>query len=124
MPCDEMRTQKITERSQVNVNGGVVDKKLEIEERCKGKTRRPYGKRTMRGEHQVVLRREELIREVDGERYVVLDSGNWLPERWLDMYEWFLGGKAPGDWISRLRKTAPSDFKDDDYITEMNSKLV
>ena len=72
----------------------------------------------------MVLRCEEFIKEVGGERYIVLGSGNWLPEQWLDIYEWFLGGKAPGDWISRLRKTAPSDFKDDDYITEMNSKLV
>ena len=54
----------------------------------------------------------------------VLESGNLLPEKWLDIYEWFLGGKAPRDWLDRLHKTAPSGFSDLDKIGEMNSKLV
>ena len=55
---------------------------------------------------------------------MVLNSGNLLPEKWLDIYEWFLGGKFPRDQIKRLRKTEPSDFTEDDRIIEMNSKLV
>ena len=99
MVSDESCTQKIAERSQVNLNGEVVDKKLEISKRCKGKERGPYGRRMRRNENQVVLRSEQSVREVDGERFVVLNSGNLLPEKWLDIYEWFLGGKAPRDWI-------------------------
>ena len=54
----------------------------------------------------------------------MIDGGNWLPEKWLDIYEWFLGGNAPGDWIERLDKTAPEDFSELDRISEMHSKLV
>ena len=54
----------------------------------------------------------------------VLESGNLLPDKWLGIYERFLGGKAPRDWLDRLHKTAPSDFSELDKIGEMNSKLV
>ena len=87
MVSDESRTQKITERSQINLNSGVVDKKLEISNRIKGKERGPYGRRMRRGDNQEVLRSEQSVRDVDGERFVVLNSGNLLPEKWLDIYE-------------------------------------
>ena len=124
MASDEQRTQKITERSQVNVNGGVVQKKIEIVNNCKGKPRGPYGKRARRVVDEDILRCVEEIKEYNGERFVVIDGGNWLPEKWLDIYEWFLGGKAPGDWIERLDKTVPEDFNELDRINEMHSKLV
>ena len=124
MVSDEQRIQKITERSQANVNGGVVEKRIEIENNCKGKARGPYEKRSRQVGGEEILRREEEIKEYNGERFVVIDGGNWLPERWFDIYEWFLSGKAPKDWIQRLAKTASDDFTEIERISEMHSKLV
>ena len=92
MASDEQRTQKITERSQVNVNGGVVQKKIEIVNNCKGKPRGPYGKRARRVVDEDILRCAEEIKEYNGEKFFVIDGGKWFPKRWLDIYEWFLGG--------------------------------
>ena len=54
----------------------------------------------------------------------MLATRNLLSERWLDIYEWFLGGRAPKDWLDRFSKTAPSEFSEIDNVLEMNSKLV
>ena len=66
----------------------------------------------------------ELTGEVDGERYVVLSSSDLFLENMKDVYEWYVGGKAPKDWINYFRRTELSLFSDINRIIEMNSKLA
>ena len=124
MVSQEQRVQKMAQRSQGNLKCDVIEGRLEIAERCKGKKRVPYRPRSGRRETQEVMSVSGAVREVRGERFVVLASGNLLPERWLDIYEWFLGGRAPKNWLDQFSKTAPSNFSELDNVCEMNSKLV
>ncbi len=56
--------------------------------------------------------------------YVVLDSGSFLPREWLDIHEWFKGGKAPEEWLGRFYATAPNSFGDIDRENERNSRVL
>ena len=58
-----------------------MEARLEIAARCKGKKRGPYRPRSRRREIQEVMSVSGAIREVRGERFDVLASGNLLPER-------------------------------------------
>ncbi len=62
--------------------------------------------------------------EFDGKSYVVLKSGTLLVKKWVDIFEWFAGGRAPQDWIDRFNSTAPDTYTDVDRAKEKNSMLV
>ena len=36
-----------------------------------------------------------------------MTNGTLIPEKWLDIYEWFAGEKAQKEWIERIAKPAP-----------------
>ena len=101
-----------------------MESRLAINEKKKGKKRGPYKPRARLSDERELLSGQESIREVRGERYMVLNSGNLLIEEWKDIYEWYAWGGAPDDWISRLRRTEPNSFRDVDRAMEMNSNLV
>ena len=42
----------------------------------------------------------------EDDRYVRLTNGTLIPEKWLDIYEWFAGKKAPKEWIERMTRSA------------------
>ena len=124
MVSHRQRINKIDERSQGNIKGGVLEKRLMIEEAKKGTKRGPYKKRVKSAGNEEVLSEIRSCREIDGERVVVLGSGNLLYEEWVDIFDWFLGGVAPEDWLVRFRNTAPSDFGEIDNVVEMSSNLL
>ena len=64
------------------------------------------------------------VRVVDGVSYVFLGSGYLLRKAWIDIYEWFAGGKAPKEWMDRFRKTKPVGISNVKRAEEYNSKLV
>ena len=124
MPSRKKRIEKITERSQGNLKGDVVESTLAIQNRIKGGKRGPYKPRVQEDDETELLSGVGLIWEVRRESCVVLSSGNLLPEKWHDIYEWYGGGKAPKDWINRLQMTEPDLFNDVNRAVEMNTKLV
>ena len=124
MPTDKKRVEKIAERAQGNLKGEVVNGRLDILKKRKGKERGPYKARRVEYDGRAVISRGHVIKEIEGEKYVVLNSGNLLPEDWRDVYEWYLGGKAPRNWIDRFNMTAPDSFSQVDRLQECNSQLV
>ena len=124
MPCDEKRVEKIAERTQGNLKGEVATSRLEISRKRKGKERGLYKARRVHRHGRAVVSCGRLTREIEGDAYFVLNSGNLLLERWRDVYEWYLGGRAPDDWIERFNRTAPEHFTEVDLLGECNSKLV
>ena len=61
---------------------------------------------------------------MDGERYVKLPDENLLQESWMDVYDWFAGGRAPNEWIVGLNRTAPDTFSACDQVKDENTQLV
>ena len=43
----------------------------------------------------------------EDDRYIRLTTGTLIPEKLLDIYEWFAGKKAPKEWIERMMRSAP-----------------
>lgn len=124
MPSHRQRINKITERSQGNLKGEVMSSRLIIERKTKGKRRGPQKSKARGQDDRTVLAGTKGLKIVGGENHVVLDSGHLMPVMWIDIYEWYTGGKAPKDWLDRLNRTAPSSFTDIDRVVEENSKLV
>ena len=98
--------------------------RLTIQKATKGKRRGPQVAKARVQDDRAVFARSKGMKVVDGENYVMLVSGNLLPDEWIDIYEWYTGGRAPKDWLDRLNRTAPSSFTDIDRVIEENSKLV
>ncbi len=126
MPCDERRIEKITERDQGNLKGKVVHSRLQITNGNKGrrKKRGTYKPRTRVVGERNIMRMERPSMVVDGETYIMMESGNLLPSEWQDIFEWFQGGKAPADWQDRFNLTAPSNFTEMDRLNERNSSVL
>ncbi len=64
------------------------------------------------------------MKELDRERHVVIDSGNMIPDKWIDVYDWFVGGKAPKDWLNRFNYTSPTTFTAANHAEEETIWLV
>ena len=124
MSVHQQRIDKIAERTQGNLKGEVLDSRLAISDKRKGKQRGPYKARRIHRNGRAVISCDYVMREIEKDRYIVLRSGNLLLEDWMDVYEWYLGGKAPWDWIERFNSTAPGSFSEIDRLEERNSKLV
>ena len=125
MSSHTKRINKINERAQGNLKQKVMEQRLVIESATKKRKKR--GARVARArEHdgRAVEIGSDKLKVVDGDTYVVLHSGNLLLKKWLDIFEWFLGGRAPQDWWVRLNNTAPSTYTDIDRVNEQNSVLV
>jgi hypothetical protein len=125
LPSHTRRINKINERAQGNLKRKVMEQRLVIENATK--KRKKMGARVARArEHdgRAVVIGSDRLRVVDGDTYVVLHSGNLLLKKWLDIFEWFLGGRAPQDWWIRLNTTAPGTYTDIDRVKEQNSVLV
>ena len=97
MPSDSRRIQKIAERSQGNLKGDVMRRRLQTRETTTKKKRGTYKARRTNEEYRTIVSITEQVRVVDGEEYTVLQSGSLLLKKWSDIYEWFRGGRAPQD---------------------------
>ena len=117
------RIRKITERSQVNLKGNVLKSRLEIDQSTAGKKRGPYKPRTTDGGNRMILIIAESVRVINGENYVVLQSGDLLLEKWSCIFEWFRGGKAPQDWLTRFQATAPDKFSAMQRLNEEHTRV-
>ena len=124
MPVKGKRIETITNRAQRNIKGPVLDAKLKTQSSIKGKRRGPQKKKAMVTEDRYVVGNGGGVHEIDGERYVLLPTGNLLPECWMDIYEWFEGGKAPKEWVIRMGYSAPDGFTVFDRLKEEQSSLV
>ena len=124
MPSHTRRINKVTERSQGNLKGEVLESRLVIQKAKKSRRSGPYKHRVLDQDRRAVRILTEEYIEVDGESYVVLNSGNLLLKKWVDIFEWFAGGRAPRDWIDRFNSTAPDTYTDVDRAKEQNSILV
>lgn len=124
MPSNSKRITKISERSQGNLKGDVLKNRLKIDEKKKGKERGPYKPRTRAAENMMILKVTGSMKEIDGEEYVYLQSGNLLLKKWIDVYEWFLGGRAPQNWLQRFDATAPRNFSIIEKLNEENTRVV
>ena len=124
MPSTTKRIAKITERSQANLKGQVLEYRLKIQKATQGKVRGPQKPRAQVHDERAVLSMSGEFVEVDGERYVKLPDGNLLQESWVDIHDWFAGGRAPKEWILGLNKTAPDTFTASDRVKEENTQLV
>ena len=111
-------------RAQGNIKGPVLEAKLKTQYSIKGKRRGPQQKKAMVTEDRYVVGNGGGVHEIDGERYVLLPTGNLLPECWMDIYEWFEGGKAPKEWVIRMGYSAPDGFTVFDRLKEEHSSLV
>ena len=124
MPSHTKRINKIAERSQGNLKGKVMESRLVIQKAKKSRISGPRKTRALYQDGRDVRIVTEQYIEVDGESYVVLKSGNLLVRKWVDIFEWFAGGRAPRDWLDRFNTTAPDTYTDVDRVKEQNSMLV
>ena len=99
MHSNTQRVKKITQRAQGNLKAEVLQSRLDIQKKCTGKKRGKYAPRAHQSDTMSICFKPGTVTVIGGVRYVVLVSGNLLPEVWADLYEWFLGGKAPKDWL-------------------------
>ncbi len=73
--------------------------RVQINDTSKRNKRGPYKARARSVDNRNILTASEREKEVDGELYIVLDSGNYLLKIWVDIFQWFQGGKVPDDWL-------------------------
>ena len=109
MPATVGRVELINTRTQVNLNGEILEPKLVILKKIAGVKRGAYRQRRVGtdGGGKIV---SSVPGEVDynGDRYIKLTNGTLLPEKWRDiLYEWYAGRIAQKAWRDGLASTAP-----------------
>ena len=124
MPSNSRRINKIAERSQGNLKGDVMRRRIQIRDTTTKKKRGTYKARRTNEDHRTIVSITEQVRVVDGEEYTVLQSGSLLLKKWSDIFEWFCGGKAPRDWMNRFQITAPGGFSAIDRLNEENTRVL
>ena len=107
MPQNEKRCQLISARSQGNLKQSTYAPKMKILEKCSGKKRGKYAPRTRKDDNVKVVSSVLEVEVYEGERYVKLTNGTFIPEKWLDVYEWYVGRKAPKEWVERMGRSVP-----------------
>ena len=118
MPATVGRVSLVNARTQGNLNGEVLAPKLKVANKCQGSKRGCYKARVARDVNVKMV--SSVVDEVvyNGEQYFRLPSGNLLPEKWRDMWEWFAGRVAPQAWRDALAKTALSTMMDLEKVKE------
>ena len=64
----------------------------------KGKKRGPYKARVRTADEMTLSSVGDHCVEFKGEMYLKLTSGNLLPKKWEDLYNWFGSAIAPRQW--------------------------
>ena len=107
MPIKNKRVQTTTARTQENLKGVVLEPRLAIQKKIKGKKRDPLRPRVRTLDESRVALGDRGTVVFKGEYYFKLPSGNLLAQDWQDTYEWFAGGVAPKQWRKSLKRTVP-----------------
>ena len=76
-------------------------------EKCSGKKRGKYAPRTREDDNVKVVSSVLEVEVYEGERYVKLTNGTFISEKWLDVYEWYVGRKAPKEWVEQMGRSVP-----------------
>ncbi len=97
---------------------------LHINKKVKAMSRGPCKPRHVVPDDRTVVERSTTDIEVDGVCYVVIDSGNIIPDKWIDIYGWFVGKRDPKVWLNCLNSTAPTTFAAENCTEEETSQLV
>jgi hypothetical protein len=118
MPTTSTRIETTNARTQSNLNGEVLDVKVELQDSLKGKKRGTYKARVRVIDEMRLSSIEDDCVEFKGEMYLKLTSGNLMPKVWGDLYHWFGSAIAPKEWREGLASTAPSSFSSVDRAKE------
>ena len=118
MPTTSTRIETTNARTQSNLNGEVLDHKVELQDSLKGKKRGTYKARVRLIDEMRLSSIEDDCVEFKGEMYLKLTSGNLMPKVWGDLYHWFGSAIAPKEWREGLASTAPSSFSSVDRAKE------
>ncbi len=73
---------------------------------------------------RTVVHRSTTTKELDGECHVVIESGDMILDKWIDIYDWFVGGKALKVGLNCFIITAPATFTAANQAEEETSWLV
>ena len=95
MPQTESRVNLIAARGQSNLKEGVNNSKTKILEKRTGTARGKYKPRRRWDNNTKVVTSVVEVVEYEDELYVRLTNGTLIPQRWLAIYEWFVGKEAP-----------------------------
>ena len=98
--------------------------RLQIYKKAKTKRRGPYKPRPVALDNRTVVHRSTTIKGLDGEHPVVIESGNMIPDKWIDIYDWFVGRKSTKDWLNCFNSMAPTTFTAANHAEEETSRLV
>ena len=118
MPATVGRVELINARTQANLKGEILEPKLIIMNAGKGSKRGPYKIRARDNEGTKIVTSVVSYVEFKGKRYFQLATGNMLPEKWRDIYDWYAGRVAPKAWRDALAKTRPSTMSALDMAKE------
>ena len=124
MPIKNIRVQTTTARTQSNLKGAVLEPRLAIQKKIKGKKRGPQRPRVRTLDKSRVALGDGGNMVFRGECYFNLPSGNLLAQDWQDIYEWFAGGVAPKQWREALKRTVPETISGANRAKEVFTQLV
>ena len=104
------RVNTLVARSQGNLKKNIYEPKMKILASVTGKPRGKYKTRERHDEGSKII--SSVLETVEYERdsYMMLTNGTLIPEDMLGDYEWFVGRKAPKDWLNRMKKSAPESM--------------
>ena len=107
VPQIERRVNLISGRDQVNLKTSVYDPNMKILKKSIGSPRGKYKPRERYNNNTKVVTSVVDIVVCKDDRYVRFTNGKLIPEKLLDVYEWFAGKKAPKEWIEQMARSVP-----------------
>ena len=118
MRNDYDRVNMIVGRSQGNLKENIYTPKMKILEATTGKPRGRYKDRARQDERSKIVTSVLDVVVYEKRRYVRITNGMLIPEKWIGIYEWFVGRRAPTMWIERMKKSAPESMSEIDLAVE------
>jgi len=107
----KQRIEITNAQTQGNLKGDILDEKISLKKAITGGKRGPQKPRvrTLDNDAPVHTMRSMYV-SFKGEEYFKLGSGNLIPKKWQDIYDWFTSGIVPSEWREALDRTAPQVY--------------